>query len=483
MMRNALMLLIVLPLSAIAQPALSSKHETKEILDNYKLSAQHLNLTFRCRPSELTSDFSSINMITRHSFDTLFKVLLSNVFVGNNDLVQSTTAAAFTQDAEKGTLNINYSFFTSESRSSLYNIGVFSKSTDGIFGIYTSQAWSSEIGLNLGKTWIWGKTRFFDPPDCDTLRFKRTAYLREQWKKYDTLLHKNQKKIKEEIKEKRQLIEKALTDFEAKHDYNSLQKELRELDSIDRRLEQITPDPSQTADYNFYKNVLERDVAKFENENAIMTGYKLWWVQANAALSNNKITTKTDSLPAVVKTSFIARNTVKLLLGIGLHRVRDTKFTFQYFHFGFDLGLRNYLDHPSVKDPFLKQDTVSGTVYVFNKNQQMLKSYDLVRANLKTFEPSAYYSCFFLAKKTIGWDMSFRSRVVIDRPKGFAKEDYRNTYSWVTGPVFRIKKDEAVSKGTIGVEAGIMDALAKENAWDFFGARLKVGIPINALFK
>lgn len=69
------------------------------------------------------------------------------------------------------------------------------------------------------------------------------------------------------------------------------------------------------------------------------------------------------------------------------------------------------------------------------------------------------------------------------KPAAIKREDYPDIYTLTLGPVIRLKRDEAVNKGTIGVEFGIVDAPFRDNGWDYFGGRLKVGLPFTALIK
>ncbi|GEP96347.1 hypothetical protein CCY01nite_26070 [Chitinophaga cymbidii] len=442
------------------------------------------------KDSRVDSIKKSINVTGGRAFDTLFKPILSNVFIGSNGLVQDGPASSFTQDPDKGTLSINYTMFTSPDRWGLVNLGVFSKATEGIFGVYSSGAWSSEIGFNVSYSSIRTRSRYFLRKKCDSLAASggRQRYYLDLLTRLNGLVNQRAKVEARyaEVKDSLELLWGLPTDMLqiATADITRLNTEFRRLDSLKLLIASTTPDSAIFNDTKFYKQIIDSAISVFEIKNDIFTGYYLRWWTFRGSLSNNAISLATDSLAAGEKLAYKAKNLIRISAGWNMSWISENHKRLWFARMGADLGLRNYADHPTVKKPGARFDAVKDDYVVYNQNATYLADYKDLRPNILTFEPSVYGSRFFnLLSKMFGLEGRADARIPISRPKEISSDIYPATYSLTAGPVFRLKQDDDISKGTIGVEVGLMDAPVNDNAWRFFAARLKIGVPFSALIR
>jgi hypothetical protein len=449
------------------------------IISNYIRSARKIDSTFVYSKGE----GRPVKIITWTTFDTLFVPILSNVFVGSNDLTQNTAAASLVQDKDKGTVNVNYTNFLSKDHKWLLNIGAFSKSSDGVFGIYTGGSWNSEAGLNLGVTRVFKKSQRFDDTTCIRLKAAHKQEIAKYVKEYNKVIKYDTARFRGEMDSCKALLADILTKdiLNDNTDYKSADSLLRDRMGKMAEYKKIVPDTINKM--SFYRDVLERRLSEYEKKTTAIVGYGLHWVGLNVALSNNNINLNTDSLVKAGKDLYHARNLAKLIVGVNYNYMRSGKRILFYGKIGADFGLRNYLDHPMYSKPGVRMDTLTGNLNVYNKNQTLLAPYTSLRADIKTFEPNGYLSWFFLGKKQVGIDARVSARIPFSLPEGISHKMYPSVFTLATGPVFRVLTKESVSRGTVGLEVGLMDCPTEVNVWEYFGARLKIGVPFNALLK
>ena len=71
----------------------------------------------------------------------------------------------------------------------------------------------------------------------------------------------------------------------------------------------------------------------------------------------------------------------------------------------------------------------------------------------------------------------------LEKCTAISYKTYPSTFTLVTGPLFRLNVDKAVSAGTVGIDVGFINSPFKGVISKYFAAQLKIGIPINALIK
>ena len=89
-------------------------------------------------------------------------------------------------------------------------------------------------------------------------------------------------------------------------------------------------------------------------------------------------------------------------------------------------------------------------------------------------------SFFFFKNKSIGLSLDFKHNYSI----GKASENpyFANNFSLLFGPIFRDLNKEGISKSSYGIEFGFEDSLYGTKIVDNFIARIRIGIPFNAIF-
>lgn len=484
---------------SLAQAPLQRDQYKKIVIDSFTNVLKRYHETYNCgiRDEFKKNAFSPLknktnpdpNLSGDRAFDSLFKPILSNVFIGSNDLVQDGPATSFVQDAEKGTLSINYSAFVSPKRKGFLNFGVFSKATNGLFGIYTTGSWSADIGTNLSYSWTRARGRNFQIEACDSLSksgsreryyFAVLSKLSELSYQRDSILHLRDS-LKNRIDAKWRNLGSNFQDSAA--DYAKLSGTFMAADSIARLVASLTPQQSDVKNSTFYNNVVDSLMALFEVKNDIYTGYYVRWYSLRGSISNNSISPSTDSLDATVKSTFKSKNLLKASFGLNMNVIKEGRTYLLFFRIGADLGLHNYMDHPAIKKPFTKYDGAKRDFLLINENLDTLGYYQDLKPDILAFEPGLYVSTFWGKNKVLGVEFRADTKLPFEKPDWLTSSSYPATYSITIGPAFRLKKDTDISKGSIGVEVGFMDAPINKNAWDYFAAKFKVGVPFSALIK
>lgn len=448
------------------------------------------------------------------TFDSFLRPALSNVFVGSNDLTKNTTAAAFTQDDKTGTLNLNYAWLKNKQ---VLNVGAFSKSADGIFGIYSGNSWSSDVGVTFAYSFPLFAGLLYDGPDCEKLHAQRRGNMLPFFSRVDELTTYDTIKLKE----RKEALEKELSGLPNEPLAGTVAEEkLKQLHLIDsvlklhntlikrlgdelaKRRNELTTKADKDTSFltdeqrqnwifwwvtektkDFVASRMDSIVSEWEVKQAnIFTGYSIFWISPSLAVANNSITLSTDSLAPALKKDFKAKNLAKFLAGFSLNWQLNKKKDLYFLSLGLHYGLHNYLDHPSVKKPGIRVDETTQTFYVYNKNETLLATYDDLDANIYTWEPSFNFSWFHAAQKQVGLNIRTDFRLVNKIPDAI-KSIYPSTFTLVTGPIFRLLKDKSVSQGTVGLDVGFVDAPIHSNVWDSFAFKFTIGVPFNALIK
>lgn len=478
-----------LPSLLIAQDTpFLKKYQTKTanngLIDSVWEAYKSIDATYHCEEISKKNGKDSIgaHAVNNRTFDSLLRPALSNVFVGSNDLTKNATAASFTQDDKAGTLNLNYARLKNKS---VWNFGAFSKSTDGIFGIYTGNSWSSDVGLTVGLSLPLKAGLFFDTDSCDQLIFKRRTNIISVVRDYRELSTYDTLELKKDSVRLQGELSNLLSFTGLAADYKKKTDTLQQIDSVlslYRKVINSIEEKTGDEKVKYLNTHVDSLVTIWEQKNAdIFTGYNIVWFTISSAISNNSISLNTDSLPALLKKDYTAKSLAKILIGAGINWQRNARFL-QNLNGTVNLGLRNYLDHPSVKKPGLRYDSVNLKYQVYNNNDAYHAMYDDLKANIFTLEPSVSYSIFFTEEKQIGWNIRTDMRIPIRRPTEI-KAIYPATFNFITGPLFRLKKDVSFSSGTVGLDIGFLDCPTNTVAWKYFAFKFNVGIPFNALIK
>lgn len=458
----------------------------KSLWRTYISVADSINKQFHCTKEtySISNSEAVTRIVTNRAFDSLFKPILSNVFIGSSNLTQNSTSASFVQDATKGSININYVWRPNNSLSHFISGGVFSKGSNSILGIYSNGSWANEIGLTLGYSWVRGKTIFYNQDTCEKISEQRPKQLRKIIESYKKTINQNKNNLT------RTQLEKEIDTLKSHLDSilnPSVDADFIAMDSTKSKYEQFLLDdrliiPKDLKDTSFYYDKLEADLANWEVLQNVRTGYKLFWFGPNLSISNNSISLL-DSIPKEYKTLYSKKNQLKILLGANISSLRSTSRTLLYSRLDINFSKGNYLDNSIYSKPKAIYNPGDQNIYVADEDIPLIGKYNDLKANIWSFEPNFYVGCFFTANKQVGLDVTLGAKLAPKLPENISYKIYPSTFTAVVGPIFRLLTDKSISQGTVSIQIGFVDSQFNTNVWESFSAKFKVGIPFNALIK
>ncbi|MBC9910571.1 hypothetical protein [Chitinophaga varians] len=457
--------------------------DTGKLWSTYFYVAKKINNSIVCKKDYTSANTRSdkpTSIVTSPAFDSLYKPILSNVFVGSSNLPQNSTSASFITDANKSSININYIWRPNNAFSHFYSGGVFSKGSNGILGIYSNGSWASETGLNIGYSWAFKKTIFYDADSCDKIRIRRISQLRKIIESYKNIIKQNPPR--DTLKAKINLLEDSL-----KLSLDSSNYVISRIDSTKTRFEQFLLNdsliiPQRINDTSFFYRKLGNDLANWEVLQNVRTGYQFFWIGPNFSISNNSINL-IDSVPKEFKSLYGKKNQLKLLVGVNGNWIRSTKRTLWYARAVLNFSKGSYLDNSIYAKPKAVYNPSDKDIYIADENISTIGKYSALKANIWSFEPNVYISWLFAARKQVGLDVTFSANLAPSLPKEVTYQIYPSSFTALIGPIFRLITDESISKGTVGIQCGIVNSQFNTNVWESFSAKFKIGIPFNALIK
>lgn len=425
---------------------------------------------------------------TDEAFEHFFKPFLSNVLVSSNDLVENGTAASLVNDQDKGTLNINYTYISNSVH--VWSGGVFATSKDGIFGIYTTDSWNSNIGFNVGYSYLFRKRAYFAEKHCDELKKKKIEHMNTVLKEYRTLA-----KSYAEIKNERDKIFAILQDYEttinsSQKPYSSFdeikikKEELKKLDSLINYYKTVYPKLSGCERENKIKENINKVFTHIDTSHAEYNGFSANWFSINVLVSNNTIKANTDNLSDAAKAIYDPKDLGNYTFSLSFNRAYDTKRITYFLKMSGNISLTNFLNHPTLTaTPSLKYDSSQNIFELYNDANIKLGDYDQLESNIVTLKPEIYLVIFphlWQLEKNIG--IAFRTNLL--EPINGSNVLYQSVFTATAGPVFRVVAKDGYSKGTVGVEMGAINARYGSRVLkEHFGAQLNIGLPFNTFSK
>ncbi len=491
-------LLIVLSLCSITAFGQDAAHE--EYIEQYKKVYDSLLREFCFKRNwkgaiKMESDGTTPirtevknRFTTDEAFEHFFKPFLSNVLVSSNDLVENTTAASLVNDQDKGTLNINYTYISNSIE--VWNGGVFATSKDGIFGIYTTDSWNSNIGFNVGYSYVFRKRAYYGKKECSQLKEKKIKYMNTVLKEYRTLA-----KSYEEIQRERDKIFAFLQDYNTT--INSSEKPTSSFDEIKNKKEELNKLDSLISYYNTVYPKLsgaKRKKQIIDNINKVFThvdtthgsydGFSANWISMNVLVSNNTIKANTENLSDAAKALYNPKDLGNYTFSLSLNRAFDTKGITYFIKLSGNISLTNFLNHPTLTaTPSLKYDSSQNIFELYNDANIKLGDYDQLESNIVTLRPELYLVVFPRLGQ-LGKNIGIAFRTNLLEPVNGSNVLYQSVFTATAGPVFRVVAKDGYSKGTVGVEMGAINATYGSRVLkDHFGAQLNIGLPFNTFSK
>lgn len=417
------------------------------------------------------------------AFDLLIKPILSNVLTGGDELATSTSAASFVQDKDKGTININATHAITLNH--YINIGAFATSKDGLFGIYTDNSWNTNIGLNIGYSYA-TSTKNFKAKDCEKIKSKREKYVDSLLFYYDSLIYTAPTNLDSVIKETeesvtrlKRIAERHNNDAEAAYyltciqEINKAQEKLGTLLLLRKKYSILSYNTDTLARKLIDSVLITYDTIHTKD---IFTGYGVQWHNISVAISNNSIKLDNSKLSEALKNTLSPNNQLAISLIYSYNRTRNSPKTLHYYKGSLSPGLTNILSHPQyTQSPLVTYDSTASVYQAAKSDGTFIKNYNDIKPNIGYIEIGGYGAIFFLLKKSLGMDISASVKYSTNQT------DYPYLHTIAGGPIFLINAKDGYSKGTVGIQCGLVNATdLRQDISKYFGVTLKVGLPFSA---
>jgi len=436
--------------------------------------------------------------------DSNLYTVFSNVVLGSNDVITTGRAASIVQDKEKGILNLNTSFvrgnssgFFGKPATRAINIGLVAKSSGGFYDVFTDDGWSKEVGINFGLSYILHNgIQNFNTPACRELRAKRNVFYRTLLSDYYKVLSENLAGLHAAVGaiDARLALANISTDIHKKNEVAQLDSTKHSLESRIRRCNALYTDVvnplNGSADLTKVRANLQKEIAMFERQNDVLTGYKVMWWDFKGSFAYSTINLSTDSIKNDPKKDEYSKmgmlkSSAQMSYNItGLSDYRPNQSGKLYF-FQFSLLAEqgSFLDVQGIVGKPSIRKTGEDSYSIINvDNDDTLGIASDLTIPIWTLSPGMYYAVFGGTDQQLGWDVRASYRLVLDDYPG---SKLVNTYNIFTGPVFRVAGEKDFSKATIGLKAGLSNAIVgTHRLWqDHFTLRLEVGVPFKWYYK
>jgi hypothetical protein len=233
-----------------------------------------------------------------------------------------------------------------------------------------------------------------------------------------------------------------------------------------------------------YDKVVRKDFFDFDLKNASWTGYTVNWFSAalNFGVGSNKLyndsLTTNDSLLHFRTNNYIR---AKLNLSYNLSGLSEKLGLLYYVTFSLGISNTNFLENRKIADiPYIQYDTTLKKIVVKDNEGVSLGTLGELKNTVMAWSPGFYAAAFFGARKVIGLELNNNYTFYSGKPKDLPM---KKLVTSTLGIILRVNGTEALSKATIGLVAGLIDAQEDTHVWEKgFGMQLKVGVPFRALF-
>ena len=461
----------------ISSSAFSQKPEDSDCLMNaYYSIANKIISSYKCCTTCDNNITKKNKMVLKRSLDTLFLPIFSTVVLDNNSLIQNGTAGSISQDADKGTISINYAS-SNFKKTRFYNYGVFTQNSGSFIQFFSSSSWNTGVGLNLGLTQILPKNgQYFEQDDCEKLAYERKNIAAKLLLKYRQIINLDTADLLKRIDTIDNLLDITHKPVDAFFGSNI---NFNYMDSIRRVYKDQLDEYTRLDDYAKAQENLESDISEFEVKKKPFTGYWVHWVQFNLGYSNNTNKLYDSSILTSPFIGILKKDYNRFRLSTSYNLTKNKSKSLSFFTLGLALFNTNFLENKTIKDiPFIK--SVNNELKINSPDGTVIGDFKDLTSNLWVFNPSIYVSSFFTKNKNFGFGFRADWKNVFVKPLSI---NYVNTFSSSLAFLFRVNADDALSKATIGLEAGFFDANVDTHVWkDFFSARVSIGVPFRAFF-
>ncbi len=474
--------LYVVGLLGICIEGKSQDYDARNYHNRYIQAIERVKLSYVCGTNKRTNQYVHPSALDSGIFN-----LFSTIALNDANLIKAGTAGSITQDKDKSTLSFNYSNL-SKSKRYLLNFGLYANTIGGIGDIFSGNTWAKGAGLTVGGTWLNPyNTRIYDQNKCIELMEKRNQFGRILKRRYVEWLN-SYEQLKLDSINAMQIINTEINNTNPQYSSQQLERAYAVIDSTKKILQKLR---SQTINIQnlekveeqdeAYDEIVSKDFIDFDIKNAPFTGYKLHWLSwdINFGVGSNKLyndTLKTSDSLLQFRTSDYLRGR----FGVSYNFSHSGPKTQWFLSFGISVRNTNFLENRKIAEiPYIQFDSSINKITIKNNEGKSLGSLTELKNSVIAWTPSIYASFFFGKKKAIGIEFNNQYSFFSNKPKDVAmKQQFTSTI----GILFRVNTKEELSKGTIGLVGGLINAEEDTHVWkQAFGVQLKVGVPFKAI--
>ena len=460
----------------------SQEYNARNYHNSYIQAIERVNLSYVCGTNKRTNQYVHPSALDSGIFN-----LFSTIGLNDANLIKAGTAGSITQDKDKSTLSFNYSNL-SKSKRYLLNFGIYANTNGGIGDIFSGNTWAKGAGITFGGTWLTSNnSRIYYQDSCIKLIEKRTQFSKILKRRYIEWLNSYERLMQDSINAML-IINTELSNTNPQYTYQQLEEAYTSLEKTKKFLQEIrsktigirstsnSSNPDRT-----YDSIVTKDFIDFDLKNAPFTGYRLHWFSwdINFGVGSNKLyndTLKTSDSLLHFRTSDYLRGR----FGLSYNFSRFGPRVLSYISIGLSIRNTNFLENRKIAEiPYIQFDSSINKITIKDNEGKSLGSLTELKNSVIAWTPSIYASFFFGKKKAIGIEFNNQYSFFSNKPKDIAmKQQFTSTI----GILFRVITKEELSKGTIGLVGGLINAEEDTHVWkQAFGVQLKVGVPFKAI--
>lgn len=481
---------------SVQKPPGKDTIRTKEDLLKYYLKKfQSTDTFYNCILDKTVrkEDRKPVQFVQPTALDSSFTGIFSTVILNSEDLIKNGNAGAVSQDKDKSTLSFNFSTIN-KNLNNVFNYGVYGSSTSSIVDIFSKKNWQNAVGVNLGYSRIPTiNTRSFDDTACLSVISERNRMVNKKIREYagiialnrDSLVRRRDSLYKEDASRNNiavsQLntaaIGKKTEDSTVRH-YEEVVKQLALYDKLVKGLDSTRAVPAMV-----YDSIVVAEYTAFDLKISSdkFTGYRVtWWGPTlSIGLAGSKIYNDTlklnDSITRFHKTDYL-----RISFGLSWNRSSYQKNKLWYLSLGGRIYNTNFLENRSIAEiPHLVYDTASKKPVIRSEEGSTLGTLNELKQQVWGIAPTAYFAYFFGKQKILGVELNGTYGFLLNRPQ---EVEMPATFTATVGFLLRVNAKEVLSKGTVGIVFGLINANEHMKVWEEgFGAQLKIGVPFNTI--
>lgn len=401
--------------------------------------------------------------------------IYTSIIPNMQNLAGNTSAFTYSHNSDKNTLNVSTSFQFKKCKESFLNAGIYVEGNSGFFDLYSSNSWNNNVALTAGFSIVLSGSQYLDPKKCEELIPKRKDYADSLLLTYNVKLSRTITELENKRDDLKDVLDKLKYQFPAKEG-DSIEDKIKQWQKLNKEIEEYKG-LLKDNEADIKKRVVS-ELKKFDTKNDHLYGYNIVWLNIGSSIANSTIKIS-DSL--VERKEHII-NYPKIITNVALKWDWLGKRYLQHISFEGLFTRGSFLDDPVLlrgKEPSVNY-TNGAIADVFYEGVKLGQLTDLKKP-VWQYTLGAYYAGFFLFDKSLGFSVR-GSLNGIAFTNNYAPS-YKQNYSVLAGPVFRVAKEESWAKATFGINIGFQNVPNNAKAKDFFAVQAYIGVPFGAFLK